>query len=891
MVTTLAPGFPAPSVLPGQGLPDAVNTFLSGDLRAAARELDTLLARRTFRGDERTRADFLLGWISLRLGHYQRASAHFYRLRKLEEHPLREMAAHLEARADLLRGRPRTAIAECGQYAADFPDGRYSDECQLIRADAHLALGERAAAVELYQGFLDLNPDDQRREGISLRIAKALEDAGELKAAARSYRALFLEHHLPTTGLAADAALQRIEAEGLDLPTLSDDQLYVRACSLRDSGELEASYQLFCDLDDRHPAAGPEATDLGRKLDDERHNFLWRNRRYEEVGRANAALYEKNPKGSGAAGWLYWAVQGFSRAGLFEEAIRYQKLGTRHHGGHHRFRGSHERSALLYVGAGRYKEARSAYKAWQSSSSRARRSAKVKFRVAYCAYRAGDYKTAIKEFEQLMLRRGSQRVGARFYRGRAFEKLGDRDAAEDDFSTLLSDHPDSWYALVLRRRRMKPDQASSAAFFPRNGRWPWPRSPDADPREMKASRGGELLFAHRPSDDSTTPLPPRHTQPPGSRDADGRWVGPGLVDGNKAPSGWASLGLPDTSEFSPQQTVEGMSSGAQGRPTIAPPQELPPTWSPSRHWNRELGDKLWADFVEKNDALWPELPAAQDLSLIGLGELAGPMLAQIYSEVRDIRRSRKKRARVRRWRSSGRPQGNDRLARWSAILDLEYRAEEWQHLFAAAGYPASVTAFASERIEFNDLPRDRPENQGTWTLKFPAAFAPHVWKAAWEFNVDPLLVLAIMRAESLYRHDAISRAGAVGLVQVMPATASRVAARMDFPNFRVERLLEPETNIRIGTWYLGKLLDRFEGQFPLAVGAYNGGPHNIGRWLRPKHGMPLEEFVEEIAFDETRNYVKKVVQYYAIYCELYGRGSRVAVPLKTVADDATVIDF
>ena len=260
MVTTLAPGFPAPSVLPGQGLPDAVNTFLSGDLRAAARELDTLLARRTFRGDERTRADFLLGWISLRLGHYQRASAHFYRLRKLEEHPLREMAAHLEARADLLRGRPRTAIAECGQYAADFPDGRYSDECQLIRADAHLALGERAAAVELYQGFLDLNPDDQRREGISLRIAKALEDAGELKAAARSYRALFLEHHLPTTGLAADAALQRIEAEGLDLPTLSDDQLYVRACSLRDSGELEASYQLFCDLDDRHPAAGPEAT-------------------------------------------------------------------------------------------------------------------------------------------------------------------------------------------------------------------------------------------------------------------------------------------------------------------------------------------------------------------------------------------------------------------------------------------------------------------------------------------------------------------------------------------------------------------------------------------------------------------------------------------------------
>jgi len=166
-----------------------------------------------------------------------------------------------------------------------------------------------------------------------------------------------------------------------------------------------------------------------------------------------------------------------------------------------------------------------------------------------------------------------------------------------------------------------------------------------------------------------------------------------------------------------------------------------------------------------------------------------------------------------------------------------------------------------------------------------------VWQAGWENDVDPLLILSVMRAESLFRHDAVSRVGALGLVQVMPSTGARVAALMSRGDFRVEKLLQPETNIDIGSFYLGKLLDRFDGQFPLAVGAYNGGPHNIGRWLRSKQGIPLEEFIEEIAFDETRKYIQKVVRFYSIYADLYGPGSVVQVPAATRQDDASVINF
>ena len=272
----VAPGFPAPEALPAGVLQAAVASYERGDLLAARRELEALIQGKRVWGDERLGARFLLGWISAQMGHHQQASANFYRVRKAEDHPLREFAMYLEARADMHRGHQRTAIKECEAYLEAYEEGAWADECRLVVAQSNMELGHLKVAIEQYEEFLDAHPDDQRKEAISLRVARALEQLGFAESAGRRYRVLYLDHKLPTTGQEADAALRRLEASGAPLPPITDEDLYIRACSLRRSGAHDASYDLFCALDERNDGDGEKATPLGARLDRERHDFLWR---------------------------------------------------------------------------------------------------------------------------------------------------------------------------------------------------------------------------------------------------------------------------------------------------------------------------------------------------------------------------------------------------------------------------------------------------------------------------------------------------------------------------------------------------------------------------------------------------------------------------------------
>ena len=145
-------------------------------------------------------------------------------------------------------------------------------------------------------------------------------------------------------------------------------------------------------------------------------------------------------------------------------------------------------------------------------------------------------------------------------------------------------------------------------------------------------------------------------------------------------------------------------------------------------------------------------------------------------------------------------------------------------------------------------------------------------------NVDPLLVLGLMRQESRYRRTARSRVGATGLMQVMPQTGAKIAYDLK-EAFIPDNLTEPTTNIRYGIWYLGQLLVRFEGGWPLAVAAYNAGPMNVSSWYTRWEGqIDMDDFVEQIPFTETRDYVKKVTLHYANYVDLYAAGDRIEIP-------------
>jgi soluble lytic murein transglycosylase len=126
-----------------------------------------------------------------------------------------------------------------------------------------------------------------------------------------------------------------------------------------------------------------------------------------------------------------------------------------------------------------------------------------------------------------------------------------------------------------------------------------------------------------------------------------------------------------------------------------------------------------------------------------------------------------------------------------------------------------------------------------------------------------------MRKESGFNPHDVSYADARGLLQMIPPTSSEVAAKIGEPFFP-DQLYEPEINIRLGATFIGGLYARFGREIPLTAGAYNGGPRMMTRWCEQNAKYPTDEFIELIAFPQTREYAKRVTSIYARYRYLYG---------------------
>jgi soluble lytic murein transglycosylase len=146
-----------------------------------------------------------------------------------------------------------------------------------------------------------------------------------------------------------------------------------------------------------------------------------------------------------------------------------------------------------------------------------------------------------------------------------------------------------------------------------------------------------------------------------------------------------------------------------------------------------------------------------------------------------------------------------------------------------------------------------------------------IYRYAVQNELDPFLVAGVIRTESKFLPAARSPKGALGLMQIMPETGQWVAGQLDFANFSPSMLTDPETNIRIGTWYLASLRKEFHDNEVLVLAAYNGGRGNVKQWMQ-KYGW-ADDFkdIEKIPFRETRDYVKKVICAKQRYIELYGR--------------------
>ncbi len=159
--------------------------------------------------------------------------------------------------------------------------------------------------------------------------------------------------------------------------------------------------------------------------------------------------------------------------------------------------------------------------------------------------------------------------------------------------------------------------------------------------------------------------------------------------------------------------------------------------------------------------------------------------------------------------------------------------------------------------------------RAVWKLFYPLPYREHVEHYAKARGLDPFLVAALIRQESTFNPRVRSRAGARGLMQLIPATGRQVA-RQERRRYSTRELYNPEINIRYGTRYLKDMLARFNGRMDYALASYNAGPHRVKRWTGMDMSIDPEVFIEEIPFDETRRYVKLVLRNEMLYRRLYG---------------------
>ncbi len=164
------------------------------------------------------------------------------------------------------------------------------------------------------------------------------------------------------------------------------------------------------------------------------------------------------------------------------------------------------------------------------------------------------------------------------------------------------------------------------------------------------------------------------------------------------------------------------------------------------------------------------------------------------------------------------------------------------------GWHSRAIAAVASLGEYDDL-----------SIRYPLPYQETFEAFSTQASISTTWAYGIARSESLFMRDVRSSAGAIGLMQVMPATGRNVAKEIKLPYSGLATLVDPESNIHLGTSYLGQMVERYGGNQVLATAAYNAGPHRVDRWLPEKGDIDARVWIENIPFDETRKYVKRVL--------------------------------
>jgi len=203
------------------------------------------------------------------------------------------------------------------------------------------------------------------------------------------------------------------------------------------------------------------------------------------------------------------------------------------------------------------------------------------------------------------------------------------------------------------------------------------------------------------------------------------------------------------------------------------------------------------------------------------------------------------------------------LALYRAIIDIARESGDYNQVVAYG-----------ERLARQTMEADRSLSEMPiwgWKALYPIVYEAQVRENAARFGVDPFWILSIMREESHFKPDTLSRSNAMSLMQILPTTGKWIAGKLGEKGFKKDHLWKTDLNIRYGTWYLRYLADLFKGDLYLASASYNGGQGNVQRRVEagPHAHLPVLERLDRIPLPETRDYYKKVMGSHWNYVRLY----------------------
>ncbi len=875
------------------------------------------------RPDTETRAIAMLGRALLEIGN---SANSFAVLRGLDQEqsllPVRDMLLFMQAEAAFQSGQYQVALPLYQYLTNEFPVSPWAPKSRFKIADCHYLAGDWRQARKEYTALLEQYPEYPGRTAVRLAIGDCTSKLGNPQEAAVQFRQLVMEDDDPVVTARAEQLLAGLaDKKIIPRPLTAAEQLQFGKLYRRQKRWVEAEKileELVAQL--RPEAEKAMAIGMGATIGKGRPDV-------SKVGQVAMSLwvdaqYER--------GMNFFAWEKYEEAlTTFQSLQRHmgeQRIGNWIARTHERM-GDPDSAAAIYAGylkgtdlvaqladlyywSARYDESDKYLQELFKQRPKARKDRRYRWMDAWLDYRMGRLKDAEESFADIAKTVPQMSGRAIYWQGRTVQNAGRMDEAVQLFKGLAN-HPtrsNSYYGILAANRLREMGTISKLSTLEEQKL----QHTNGYDSGLGSSTLGQVVgeissLLDKPYDQGNVLLASTAGPMPllvGSANPRElynykpilRYEGPSTP---WVPSSGPALGYgrggsnaPVMGPFAPSPWMVNNDKGNNG--ALIQWGELDGRVpAVSRFADPSAYDRIADILDELADRYGDAIPGFRKTTvLVELGMLdeARVELGLVAEELRAIRRGRgESRARmIGVMGGSFMDNRKQAKALWGtelsddavpeAVLQFPPDTKEritsnWDHIYPRMGQAFALMGDAhyTKRYLSSDASSQlvSAEGEPVEASDYPLAFEEEIRDYTSRYGVRPALMWALMTLESAFYPKAVSRANARGLMQVIPTTGGLIARHMGVSGYSEAMLLEPELSIKFGSWYVRQLLTKFRGQEILAIAGYNAGPHNVAWWLSKKGDLPADEFVEEMAFPQARDYVRIVVSHIGSYLRLY----------------------